>query len=315
MPPLPPRRPPSGRRSARFLPVERHAAVAPVARLGGDFDPVHKKTPSVLYSFFITIPLARFYACAASSLCARRAGREGSSPPPAAPSPPAQRPERAGAALRARAWHTRRPWKIGQWCAATQSLLGSDLFAAGARSPSTVLASAQPHPVGHAEHVRIHRDGGHAPKALASRRWRSCAPHAGQCGERLHGAGHLAAVVLLHDEAAGGDDVGGLVLKPQLLTIGLHVLHAGGGHVAHRGVALKERGRHLVDLLIGALGREHHGHQRLVGVAEMQLRPRVGIQRAKPFRIAFLLIRMGVRLPFSYRPDAPRWQAPCCCTG
>ena len=95
-----------------FLPVERHAAVAPVARLGGDFDPVHKRS-HLLYSFFLQCSRVS-YACAASSLCARRAGAGVVTAPPAAFAALHSGRSAQVAHWGPRAWHTRRPWKISQ---------------------------------------------------------------------------------------------------------------------------------------------------------------------------------------------------------
>ena len=95
-----------------FFPVERHAAVAPVARLGGDFDPVHKRS-HLLYSFFLQCSRVS-YACAASSLCARRAGAGVVTAPPAAFAALHSGRSAQVAHWGPRAWHTRRPWKISQ---------------------------------------------------------------------------------------------------------------------------------------------------------------------------------------------------------
>ena len=133
----------------------------------------------------------------------------------------------------------------------------------------------QPQPVADPEHMGIHRDGGHA-EGIGQHHVSGLAAHAGQGLQRVHIPGHLPAV-LLADHPAAFHDIRRLAFEAAAFDHRINVLHAGRGHAFHIGIALKQRRSDLVHLLVGTLGGEHHRHQRFIGIAEVQLRPRVRI--------------------------------------
>ena len=133
----------------------------------------------------------------------------------------------------------------------------------------------QPQPVADPEHMGVHRDGGYAER-VGQHHVGGFPPHTGKGLQRVHIPRYLSAV-LLADQPAAFHDIGRLALKAAAFDHRINVLHAGGGHAFHIGIAFEQRRRDLVHLLVGALGGEHHRHQRFIGIAEVQLRPRVRI--------------------------------------
>ena len=125
----------------------------------------------------------------------------------------------------------------------------------------------------HAERVPEHHVG-----RLAS--------DARQCDERLHRARHLAAMGL-DDFGRHAQERARLRTKePGRLDLRLELAGRRARERVRVRVAAEERGRDLVDPLVGALRREDRRDEQLVGVGEMQLGVGVRVLRAELFQDA-----------------------------
>ena len=143
---------------------------------------------------------------------------------------------------------------------------------------------AEPEPLAEPAHVGVHGDAGVDAKTPGQHHRSGFTGHPRKHQQLLHGLGHLTAVVL-HEQARAAHDRLGLVAKKASgLHVGLHIarLHRGGrGGIGEAG---KQGRGHLVDPLIGALGRQHGGHQQFVGRAPIQGTGGLGIELAQPLK-------------------------------
>ncbi|MPN55126.1 hypothetical protein SDC9_202805 [bioreactor metagenome] len=141
--------------------------------------------------------------------------------------------------------------------------------------------TGQPKAVADAEDVGVHSDrrdmegvGQHHVGCLSA--------HAGQGDQPVQITRYFSAV-LRHDFSGGHDDVGGLGREAAAFYIGEKNLRGRLRHAADSRKVAEHGRRHFVDLLVGALRRQHGGYKRLIGIGEMQLRHRVRIQAFQRF--------------------------------
>ena len=135
--------------------------------------------------------------------------------------------------------------------------------------------------VGDAEHMGVDRhgglvedDGGDDVGGLAS--------HTREPLEVVDIAGHYAAEVA-QEPLRHTHQVAALVVGiGYRLDILKNVITAGSSHRFGVGVGAKERRRHHVDTLVGALGRENDGYQQLEGSLVVQLGLRHGHRLLEP---------------------------------
>ena len=134
------------------------------------------------------------------------------------------------------------------------------------------------------------------------------APDPGQGGELLHGAGHLAAEPAF-DEAAGVHDVDSFGFEAAAFDIFMDCFRVGRGHGGRVGIIPEKGGSDLVDPLVGALGGKDGGHQRFIGVGEIELRPGAGVeavQFVKDQPGVFVHARTALSRFFRYRQISSR---------
>ncbi len=138
------------------------------------------------------------------------------------------------------------------------------------------FALGQPEAIGHAENVRVHRDGV-LPEGHVEHHIGGFAAHARQRFQRLAATRHFAAV-LVDQDAAGGDDVFRLgfvqpdgadrLTQPVFAEVEQRLRGVGHG---------EQRPGGLVHADIGGLSRKRHRDQQLEGRAVFQLGARLGV--------------------------------------
>ena len=138
----------------------------------------------------------------------------------------------------------------------------------------------------------IHHDRARRAEYVAEDQIGGLAPDAGQRRQLLHRAGHLPAV-LFQQHLRAGDDVARLgAIKAAGVDVFLHPFHVSLRKGLQRREARKERGRDLVDALIGALGGEPHGKQQLIILAVVQRAAGLRVFRQQqPDDLVYLFLR------------------------
>ena len=89
------------------------------------------------------------------------------------------------------------------------------------------------------------------------------AGHAGQPGQFIHLARHFAAEFLADQSACALDALGFVAKETGGTDQFLQLRAVGGGHCFRRRETGEQGRRHLVDPLVGALGRKDRRHQQL----------------------------------------------------
>ena len=148
--------------------------------------------------------------------------------------------------------------------------------------------------VGYAENVRVHGDGGHA-EGIRKHHAGGLAADSRKGFKVLADARHPAAEFFI-DIAAAKHYVPCLsMIEPAGTYVGLDLIGLRLCHGRGIGISRKERGRDLVDLLVGALRGEYGRDKELVRIREIELRLCIGMLCRKarkhgvqPFFIGFV---------------------------
>ena len=126
------------------------------------------------------------------------------------------------------------------------------------------LALGQSQKIGDADAVGVADHGAGNGVQVAQQQVGGFAAHAGQPQQLVHGAGHLPAVFVAQ-HPAGQHNVPGLVLEEAAgVDVLLHLGDISLGKIVQSGETRKQGRGHLVNPLIGALGRQAHGNEKLV---------------------------------------------------
>ena len=137
----------------------------------------------------------------------------------------------------------------------------------------------QTEPVRDADAVRVHDHRAGDAVHVAEDEVRGLAPHAGQRRQLLHRRGHLPAV-LFQQHLRAGDDVPRFgAEKAAGVHVFLHLLRIGLREGLECRKTREERGRDLIDALVGALGGQPHGEEQLVGLVIVERAARLRVFR------------------------------------
>jgi len=119
---------------------------------------------------------------------------------------------------------------------------------------------------------------------LAKHDLRGLAADAGERGEGVEVPRHLATGVGHQLPRRGLQVAGLLAVEPHRPDDLFDVAGFGGGKLGRSRPPLEQRRRHLVDPHVGALRRQHGGHQQLPRRAVVELAQRLGVQLLEPLR-------------------------------
>ena len=149
------------------------------------------------------------------------------------------------------------------------------------------LLGHQSQPVGHAEHMRVdcHR-GMSEPYGL--NHIGGLLAHARQLHQLVVALGHLARMVGYQCPCHGHQVARlgvGVAHRPYILQ---HIVGLGLRHTARVGIMAEKVGRHLVNALVGTLGRQHRGDEQLKCRSKQQLGRHMGLRHPKGVEYALV---------------------------